>query len=116
MRVSYWRLDTAGQLIGELLQRGVSVVDKVAVYNLKVQLHVVKGLYPQAVDTALTCLNLFGVNFPAHPSSDQVQAEYETVWRNLNGRSMYARSACLLRPVQTSGICWPIRLRCREFF
>jgi predicted ATPase len=70
------------------LQRGASIVDKAAVYNLKVLLHVVKGVYPQAIDITLTCLSLFGVNFPTHPSWEQVQAEYETVWRNLDGRSI----------------------------
>ena len=79
-------LDLAEQLIGELLQRGASNVDQAAAYHLKVQLHVVKGGNPQAVDSALTCLRLLGIDFPAHPIWEQVQAEYETVWRNLDGR------------------------------
>jgi PAS domain S-box-containing protein len=78
--------DTAGQLIGELLQRGASKVDQADAYRLKVQLHEVKGEYAQAVASALTCLRLFGIDIPAHPTWEQVQAEYETVWRNLNGR------------------------------
>jgi len=78
--------DTAEQLIGVLLQRGASKVDQAAAYHLKVQLHVVKGENPQAVDSALTCLRLFGIDIPAHPTREQVQAEYETVWRNLKGR------------------------------
>jgi predicted ATPase/transcriptional regulator with GAF, ATPase, and Fis domain len=79
-------VDTADQLIGELLQRGASNIDQAAAYRLKVQLHMVKGEYPQAVDAALTCLRLFGIDLPAHPSREQVQAEYDTVWQNLNGR------------------------------
>src|SRR5271157_3436234 len=78
--------DTAEQLIGVLLQRGASKVDQAAAYHLKVQLHVVKSENPQAVASALACLNLFGIDIPAHPTLEQVQAEYETVWRNLNGR------------------------------
>ena len=78
--------DKAEQLIGELLQRGASKVDQAAVYHLKVQLHIVKGEYPQAVDSALTCLRLFGIDIPAHPTWEQVQAEYETVWQTLDGR------------------------------
>ena len=34
----------------------------------------------------LTCLRLFGIDFPAHPSWEQAQAEYETVWQTLNER------------------------------
>ncbi len=78
--------EKAEQLIGELLQRGASKVDHAAVYHLKVQLHVVKSENPQAVDSALTCLRLFGIDMPAHPTWEQVQAEYETVWQTLNGR------------------------------
>src|SRR6266852_8106313 len=75
--------ETAEQLIVELLQRAASKVDQAAVYHLKVQLHIVKGENPQAVDSALACLRLFGINIPAHPTWEQVQAEYETVWQTL---------------------------------
>src|SRR4029077_4879911 len=40
----------------------------------------------QAVATALTCLHLFSIDIPAHPTQAQVQAEYERVWQTLNGR------------------------------
>ena len=78
--------EKAEQLIGELLQRGASKVDQAAVCHLKIQLHVVKSENTQAVDSALTCLRLFGIDLPAHPTWEQVQAEYETVWQNLDGR------------------------------
>ncbi|MEA3112735.1 MAG: hypothetical protein QOG58_2534, partial [Caballeronia sp.] len=79
-------LDRAEELFAELLQRGASKVDVAAVYELKVLLHIVKSENVQAVDNALTCLKLFGIDIPAQPSWEQVQAEYETVWRNLEGR------------------------------
>ena len=78
--------DKAEQLIVELLQRAASKVDQAAVYHLNILLHVMKSENPQAVDSALTCLRLFGIDLPAHPTWEQVQAEYETVWRNLDGR------------------------------
>ena len=78
--------DKAEQLIGELLARAASKVDQAAVYHLEVQLHEVKGEYPRAVASALACLRLFGIDLPAHPTQDQVQAEYETVWQTLEGR------------------------------
>ena len=79
-------LDTAEQLIAELLQRGASIVDQAAVYHLKVLLHTVKSENAQAVAIALTCVRLFGIDIAAHPTWEQVQAEYETVWQTLNGR------------------------------
>jgi PAS domain S-box-containing protein len=78
--------DTAEQLIAELLRRGASKLDQAAVYHLKVLLHVVKSESPQAVTSALTCLRLLGIDMPAHPTWEQVQAEYELVWQTLNGR------------------------------
>ena len=78
----------AAQLIAELLQRGASKVDQAAAYHLNVQLHVLRSEDARAVDSALTCLNLFGIDFPAHPTSEQVQAEYEAAWRSLAGRQI----------------------------
>ena len=59
---------------------------KAAVYHLKVQFHVIKPENQQAVASALTCLRTFGIDLPAHPTFEQVQAEYETVRQTLNGR------------------------------
>jgi len=78
--------EEAERLIVELLRRGASKVDQAAVYHLKVQLHLLKSENPQAVTSALTCLRLFGIDLPAHPTWEQVQAEYETVGRNLGAR------------------------------
>jgi len=79
-------LDRAEQLLAELLQRAASKVDLAAVYELKVLLHTVKSENPKAVDSALACLKLLGIDIPAHPSWEEVQAEYETLWRKLEGR------------------------------
>jgi PAS domain S-box-containing protein len=78
--------EKADQLIAELLRRAASKVDQAAVYDLKVRLHTVQGEYPLAVSNALTCLRLFGIDLPAHPSREEVEAEYGTIWRNLNRR------------------------------
>ena len=81
--------DTAGQLIEQLLPRAASKVDEAAVYHLKVQLHAHEvGTPTTAVATALTCLRGFGIDMPAHPTQEQVQAEYEAVWQTLDGRSI----------------------------
>jgi PAS domain S-box-containing protein len=78
--------ETAEQLIVELLQRGASRVDQAAVYRLKVQFHVMKSENQQAVASALMCVRLFGFDLPAHPTWEQVHAEYETIWQTLEGR------------------------------
>jgi PAS domain S-box-containing protein len=78
--------EAAERLIVELLQRAGSKLDQANAYHLKVQLHILKGENQQGVDNALTCLNLFSIEIPAHPTWEQVQAEYETVWLNLDER------------------------------
>ncbi|MDB5411309.1 MAG: domain S-box-containing protein, partial [Rhodospirillales bacterium] len=80
--------EKAEQLIAELLQRAASNVDQAAAYQLKVLLHTVQSENAQAVASALTCLRLFGIDLPAHPTWEQVEAEYETVWQTLDGRSI----------------------------
>ena len=80
--------DTADHLIGELLRRAASKVDQMAAYRLKVLLHTVKSENAQAVAAAFKCLRLFGIDIPEHPTREQVQAEYETVWQTLEGRTI----------------------------
>ena len=81
-------LDAAGQLIEQLLQRVASKVDEAAVNNLKVRLHILKSENDEAIATALACLRRLGIDIPAHPTQEEVQAEYETVWQILDGRSI----------------------------
>jgi PAS domain S-box-containing protein len=80
--------DEAERLICELIRTGSSRVDKAAAYRLKVHLHLIKSEKPQGVDAALECLRLFGIEMSAHPSREEVQAEYEAVWRNLAEQSI----------------------------
>jgi PAS domain S-box-containing protein len=80
--------ETAEQLISEVLQKGRSKIDKAAAYRLRIQLYVMKTQNAEAVDIALECLRLFGIEMPPHPTREQVQTEYEEVWKNLEGRSI----------------------------
>ena len=80
--------DEADRLIVELLRRALSKIDKAAAYRLKLDLHVRKSEYPQAVENALECLRLFGIEMQAHPTVQQVEVEYEKIWQNLGNRSI----------------------------
>jgi hypothetical protein len=40
----------------------------------------------QAVDTALTCLRLFGIDIPTHPTWEQVRPNTRWPCQTLNGR------------------------------
>jgi PAS domain S-box-containing protein len=82
------KFDEAERLIAGLLARSASKIDSASACRLKIDLHVVRSENAQAVSCALECLRLFGIDMPAHPTSEEVQAEYEELWKNLNGRSI----------------------------
>src|SRR5208282_3276442 len=78
--------EKAAQQIVELLQRAASSVEFADASCLRINLHVLTGEHSKAIDSALACLRRFGIDLPAHPTSEQVRAEYETVWQTLSGR------------------------------
>ena len=78
--------DTAERFIATLLHTAASKLDQAAAYRLKIDLHILKTENTQAVESALACLRQFGIDLPAHPTSDQVQNEYEQVWQALGER------------------------------
>ena len=70
-------MDAAGE-------RGRRRSTRQPLHHLKVRLHTVKGEYPRSRENALTCSRLFGIDLPAHPGWEELQTEYEKVWRNLD--------------------------------
>ena len=80
--------DEAERLISDLLLRAASKIDKAALYRLNVDLCAMKSESPKAVESALECLRLFGIEMPPHPTRERVEAEYEKIWTNLGGRSI----------------------------
>ena len=80
--------EQAESLIPELLERAASKVDQATVYRLKIDLQIIKSEQTRAVDTALECLRLFGIQLSARPTWEQVQLECEKVWQTLGERSI----------------------------
>jgi PAS domain S-box-containing protein len=80
--------EDAASLISELMNRVASKTDKAAAYRLRIDLHIMKSAYQEAVGSALECLRLFDVEMPEHPTWEQVHDEYEKVWWNLGARSI----------------------------
>jgi predicted ATPase len=81
-------LERATQLIAELLQHAFSDVEFADASILKINLHVLTGEHPLAIHSALGCLRRFGIDLPAHPTLEQVRAEYETVRQTLGEHSI----------------------------
>lgn len=82
------RFDTAQRLIADLMPRCATTTDIGEVYRVKIDLHLFKVELAEAVESALACLRLFGIDIAAHPSWEEVQAEYEGVRRALGDRSI----------------------------
>ena len=80
--------EDAANLISELIEKATSKTDKAAAYRLRIDLHVMKSAYQEAVGSAHECLRLFGIEMPEHPTWEQVHDEYEKVWWNLGARSI----------------------------
>jgi PAS domain S-box-containing protein len=80
--------DAAEPLISELLARAASKIDRAAAYRLEIDIHVMKSESPKAVESALECLRLFGIEMSPHPAREQVEVEYEKVWSSLGTRSI----------------------------
>ena len=80
--------EMVAQLIEQLLPRATSRVDEAALYRLRVQLLLMKSESQGAITAALTCLRGLGIDIPAYPTQEEVEAEYETVWQTLDGRTI----------------------------
>jgi len=80
--------DEAERLISVLLERSTSKVDKASAYCLKINLHVMRAQHSLAVESALECLRIFGIDMPAHPTRQCIEDEFEKVWKQLGERSI----------------------------
>jgi PAS domain S-box-containing protein len=80
--------EEAARLISELIKRATSKTDIAAAYRLRINFHIIKSEYREAVGNALKCLRLFGIEIPEQPTWEQVHDEYEEVWRNLGALSI----------------------------
>ncbi len=69
--------DAADRLIPDLLARAASKIDKSAAYRIRIDLHVMKSENAKAIESALECLRLFGIDIPPHPPQAEVDLEYE---------------------------------------
>jgi PAS domain S-box-containing protein len=81
-------INVAEELILGALRHGRTNVDRAAAYRLLVLLHEMRNENRLAIESALECLRLFGIDLPERPSEAQIREEYAQVWRRLEGRTI----------------------------
>lgn len=96
------------EMVSHLLANARNPMDVAATYRLKVELHVVSAEYEDAVINGLLALKQLDIDLPHHPSEEEVRAEYERVWANLNGRPL--ESIAALPPMTNTGCLAAMRL------
>ena len=80
--------DEVKKLLVDLIANCKTKEDRASACCLKIELHIIKSENALGVDTALECLRQFGIDMSPHPSREQLDAAFETVWRKLGDRSV----------------------------
>jgi predicted ATPase/signal transduction histidine kinase len=80
--------EAAEQRLAALADRAMRVVDLAAVTTARIELYTTLGRSDRAVDAALAYLRRVGIAWPAHPTDDDVEREYERVWAQLGSRAI----------------------------
>lgn len=80
------KLAEAEELLDTVLRRAATNIDRAAVYRVKIDLHVTRSENRKAVEDALSCLRLFGVEMSPHPAREDVLRAYEEVQSHLAER------------------------------
>jgi PAS domain S-box-containing protein len=80
--------ELAASLIEELSRRSRSALEQVEAYRLHIELSVMQSENARAVEQALECLRLFGIDMPPHPSTADLTRAYDAVCLQLGERSI----------------------------
>jgi len=76
------------QLAGTVLLQGRTLLDKIKVYQVKIQAYVVQRRQPEAIAIAREVLAQFGVILPDNPSELNIQRELEQTAAKLAGKNI----------------------------
>ncbi|WP_437567112.1 AAA family ATPase [Sorangium sp. So ce542] len=82
------RFEGAERLLGELMDRARTKLDRAAVVELEVALNVTRGQCARAVEIGLSCLRAWDIELSLPITDAQVEEETESVWRALGDRAI----------------------------
>ena len=81
-------LAAAEERLSILSSRAGRLVDSAAVTRLREDLFMTVGRSDRAVEACLDYLRHIGLQWSAHPAKEEVQQEYELLWRQIGSRSI----------------------------
>ena len=76
------------RLADTVLQQARTVLDKVKVYEIKIQAYAAQNKLLESVNTDLTVRKLLGINFPESPQPSAITQELEEINANLSGKEL----------------------------
>ncbi|MBE9198969.1 MULTISPECIES: ATP-binding sensor histidine kinase [unclassified Nodularia (in: cyanobacteria)] len=71
-----------------VLQQGKTLLDKVKVYEVKMIASTVQSQQLEAIETALSILQLLGINFSHQPTASDIQQGMDEIATNLEGKAI----------------------------
>ncbi|WP_024520925.1 AAA family ATPase [Bradyrhizobium sp. Tv2a-2] len=71
-----------------LASHAINLIDRAAVARQRLALYTILDRLDSAVDVGLEFLNHVGINWPRHPTNDELAQEYNRIWRQIDGRSI----------------------------
>ncbi|WP_437980213.1 AAA family ATPase [Sorangium sp. So ce117] len=81
-------LDEAEWLLEELTDRSMTKIERAAVVELAVALHVTRGQSARAVELGLSFLRSYDIHLPTHLTDARIDEETESVWKALGDRTI----------------------------
>jgi PAS domain S-box-containing protein len=82
------QLSAAEQRLGELAMRSATLVDSAAVACLRLELYTTLDRSDRGIELCLEYLQRIGVPWSPHPTPEEVQTEYDEIWRRIGARSI----------------------------
>ncbi|WP_437522065.1 AAA family ATPase [Sorangium sp. So ce726] len=80
--------EQAEQLLGELLERARTKLERAAVVELAIALYATRGQCARAVELGLSCLRAWDIELSLPITDAQVEEESESVWQALGDRAI----------------------------
>ncbi|WP_437791696.1 AAA family ATPase [Sorangium sp. So ce693] len=80
--------DEAERLLEELTDRSMTKIERAAVVELAVALHVTRGQSARAVELGLSFLRSYDIHLPTHLTDARIERETESVWQALGDRAI----------------------------